>query len=247
MFRKIEVKPSTEIVSEWDALAPVRLRQITSGEDISYRHILVPGILELISKEVAATVLDAGCGVGFLTNLLAEHSAEVFGVDPSAESIAIARTHHGERANFIRGTLESYSEQNACSVDLVIANMVLMDVVDLSGFIAAAHHVLRPGGALVFSMTHPCFWPSYYGYARESWFRYDQELIVESPFKITAQPDCSMLSTHVHRPLSAYVQAFRSSLFSIEVLSEPMPSADVEAQYPEPWTCPRYLLGCCRC
>lgn len=243
MFRRVDAKSAAMIISEWDALAPIRLRQITSGKDITYRHVLVPSILALVSGEVAATALDAGCGVGFLTDLLAEHAGEVVGVDPSAKSIVIARAHHGKRAKFIQDILESYSKQNPSSADLVVANMVLMNVLDLDGFLAAAHRVLRPGGALVFSMTHPCFWPSYCGYAREPWFKYDQKIIVESPFGITAQPNCPLLSTHVHRPLDAYVQALRKALFSIEVLGEPMPSADVDALYPEPWTYPRYLVG----
>ena len=247
MFRNVDAKTAAMTTSEWDALAPIRLQQITSGQDITYQHILVPSILDLVSGQAAVTAVDAGCGVGFLTDLLAEHAGGVIGVDPSAESIAIAREHFGKRVNFIQETLESFSEKNARSTDVVVANMVLMSVLDLNSFLTAAHRVLRPGGTLVFSMVHPCFWPSYYGYVHESWFRYDQELIVESPFKITAQPDCSLISTHVHRPLHAYVNAFRRALFSIEVLVEPMPSVEVDALYPEPWGYPRYLIGLCRC
>jgi predicted TPR repeat methyltransferase len=246
MFRNVDVKPPAAIVAEWDALAPIRLRQITSGADISYREVIAPSILALASKEAPGIGLDAGCGIGYFTDLLAEKVGEVIGVDPSIESIAIARAHYGKRAAFHVATLEDYSAQNTCSADLVVTNMVLMDVVDLDSFLGAAYRVLRPGGALAFSTTHPCFWPSYYGYAHEPWYRYNQQLIVESPFRITAQPDCPLLSTHVHRPLNAYVQAFRKSLLSIEILSEPMPSADVEAHYPEPWKYPRYLVGLCR-
>jgi SAM-dependent methyltransferase len=246
MFNNSKAKTAAAIVAEWDALAPIRLRQIQSGADITYRHVLIPSILALASKEVPATALDAGCGIGFLTDLLAGQIGEVIGVDPSADSIALAREHYGKRAAFCLGTLESYSQHSIGSTDLVVANMVLMDVIDLDGFVAAAHQVIRPGGALVFSTTHPCFWPSYYGYEKESWYRYDQELIVESPFRITAEPTCPLRSTHVHRPLNAYVEAFRRSFFSIEVLGEPMPSAEVEAHYPEPWKHPRYLVGLCR-
>jgi SAM-dependent methyltransferase len=246
MFRNLDVKPPAAIAAEWDALAPIRLRQITSGADISYRHVLVPSILRLALNEAPATALDAGCGIGYLTDELAKHIGKVIGVDPSIESIAIARAYHSDRAVYYTETLESYSKQHAHSADLVVANMVLMDVLDLDGFIEAVRRVMRPEGALVFSTTHPCFWPSYYGYADEPWYRYDQEVIVESPFRITTQPECPLLSTHVHRPLSAYVQALRRSLFSIEVLSEPMPSADIEARYPAPWRYPRYLVGLCR-
>jgi hypothetical protein len=124
--------------------------------------------------------------------------------------------------------------------------MVLMDILDLRDFVAAVSKVLRANGAFIFSTTHPWFWPSYYGYVNEPWFRYSLELVIECPFKITAVPDCPLLSTHVHRPLEAYIQGFSKAGLSIEALHEPMPSADIDALYPEPWVYPRYLVGLCR-
>jgi 2-polyprenyl-3-methyl-5-hydroxy-6-metoxy-1,4-benzoquinol methylase len=246
MFRVVATKSATTIVSEWDALAQLRHRQITSGEDISYLHILVPNVLALMLGEAPRTALDVGCGSGFLTNLIAERVSKVVGIDPSAENIAIARTHHANRADFVRETLETYSKRVASTFDVAIANMVLMDVIDLDAFLAAARSVLQPGGALIFSITHPWFWPSYSGYARETWFRYDRELIIESPFTISARRDCPLLSTHVHRPLKAYVAAFRRTSLVIEGLHEPMPSEDVAALYPDAWEYPRFLVGICR-
>jgi hypothetical protein len=121
-----------------------------------------------------------------------------------------------------------------------------MDVPDLHIFISGLYLVLRANGLLIFSVTHPWFWPNYYGYDQEPWYRYDRELIIESPFRITSTPDCPFLSTHVHRPLAAYIGALRQTGFSICDLREPMPSPDVEARYPRPWTTPRYLIGFCR-
>jgi SAM-dependent methyltransferase len=246
MFRKIERKATEGIAAEWDVLAPVRFQQITSGEDITYHHILVPSVLGLMPREPVAAALDAGCGIGYLTNLLTDHSARVVGVDASAESIDIARAHFGKRAEFIQETLESHSAKNTGAYDMVVANMVLMDVPDLHVFVSALHLVLRPKGVLIFSVTHPCFWPNYYGYDQEPWYRYDRELIIESPFRITSRPDCPFLSTHIHRPLEAYIGALREACFSIDDLRESMPSPDVEARYPLPWTTPRYLVGLCR-
>jgi len=246
MFRRLERKSTKAIASEWDILAPVRFQQITSGEDITYHHVLVPSVLRLMPGQPVAAALDAGCGIGYLTNLLTDHAALVVGVDASAESIEIARAHFGTRADFIQETLESHSKKNTQAYDIVIANMVLMDVSDLDVFVSALHLVLRPNGVLIFSVTHPCFWPHYYGYDREPWYRYDRELIIESPFKITARPDCPFLSTHIHRPLEAYIGALRHARFFIDELREPMPSPDVEARYPDPWATPRYLVGRCR-
>lgn len=61
--------------------------------------------------------------------------------------------------------------------------MVLMDVLNLDSFLEGVARRLRKGGAFIFTMTHPCFWPEYYGYRNESWFRYNDDAIVESPFE----------------------------------------------------------------
>lgn len=246
MFRRIEKKSAAAIAAEWDALAPIRFKQMISGEDLTFNHVLAPAILGLASGERVKTVIDAGCGVGVLANLLAKQGNKVIGVDPSPESIAIARKHFGQSVNFFLGTLETYVANHREKVDLVVANMVLMDVQDLDVFIASARDILHPGGALVFSTTHPWFWPVYYGYANEPWFKYDQVTVFESPFRISAHPDLGLNSTQVHRPLTNYIKALTGAKFIIEAIYEPMPTPDVDAQYPKPWQFPRYLMGICR-
>jgi 2-polyprenyl-3-methyl-5-hydroxy-6-metoxy-1,4-benzoquinol methylase len=246
MFRKVEKKSLAAIAAEWDALAPIRYDQIASGQDLTFTHVLAPAILDLASNERANTVIDAGCGVGVLAGLLAAQGSKVIGVDPSPNSISIAQTHFGQSADFFLGTLETYTASCCEEADLVVANMVLMDVLDLNSFIVSAYRTLRPGGAFVFSTTHPWFWPVYYGYADEPWFKYDQETVFESPFRISARPDLGLYSTQVHRPLENYVKAIIGAQFAIEALFEPMPTADVDATYPKPWQFPRYLLGICR-
>jgi SAM-dependent methyltransferase len=46
------------------------------------------------------TVLDVGCGPGYFSNMMASHGAEVLGVDPSEEYLAIARTNAVANARF---------------------------------------------------------------------------------------------------------------------------------------------------
>jgi 2-polyprenyl-3-methyl-5-hydroxy-6-metoxy-1,4-benzoquinol methylase len=246
MFRKLDQKSQKLIEAEWDVLAPIRLDQIATGADITYRHVLIPAMLALIPEKCAEFALDAGCGVGFFTNILADHAIKTVGVDSSAGSIEIASANFGTRATFVCSTLENHAQTNQAVYDLAIANMVLMDVLDLGLFLASVHRTLRPEGVLVFSITHPCFWPRYYGYEQEKWYRYDKELIIESPFRITNDPNLPLSSTHIHRPLQAYITSLTQAGFEIEKLYEPMPSPDVEVHYPFPWTGPRYLIGSCQ-
>lgn len=246
MIRNVLTKNPREIYAEWDALAPIRLKQILSGKDLTFKYVLSPLMHDLVAMEGAKSILDIGCGVGVLTEELARGNADVVGVDPSRVSIELAREMFGKSATFRRGSAEWYASVTKKRFSVIVANMVLMDALDLSSFVNAVAGLLRRGGVFIFSITHPCFWPTYYGYSEESWFHYNQELIVESPFKISNQQDCQLNSTHIHRPLEKYVDEFVKAGLVVDGLFEPYPTSDIGKLYPKPWRFPRYLVGRCR-
>lgn len=245
-MRKRDSKPLFELVKEWDAIAPIRIDQIISGRDVTFSNILLPGVMSLIDSEKRGSVLDAGCGVGVLTTHLSGIFEKVVGVDPSSESIRIAKEKFGEDAQFFVNTMEEFSSNCKTKFDVITANMVLMDVLDLKSFLLAVTRRLKRGGSFIFTMTHPCFWPEYYGYRNEEWFRYNDEVIVESPFRISFQQDCRLISTHVHRPLERYIDEFSTSGLRLEEIHEPFPDAKLQASYPSIWEFPRYIVGRCR-
>jgi 2-polyprenyl-3-methyl-5-hydroxy-6-metoxy-1,4-benzoquinol methylase len=109
MFHKMSKISMGKIAREWNDLAPVRFQQITSGDDISYHHVLIPNILALMPRQPVAAALDAGCGIGFLTNLLTDRAVRVVGVDVSPESIKIAQAHFGKHIEFVHKTIEDHS------------------------------------------------------------------------------------------------------------------------------------------
>jgi SAM-dependent methyltransferase len=243
-FRKVEAKSQHEITAEWDALAPIRYQQIMSQQDLTFWRMLVPNVLSMLPLTKADNIIDAGCGVGVFTAILKSISKNVIGIDPSEKSIELARHFSGPQ--FITSTLEDYATRSIPTASVVVANMVLMDVIDLRAFLKAAFAVLRPNGALIFTLTHPYFWPDYYGYSNAPWFHYEQEAIVVSPFRISAQQDCPLNSTHIHRPLEFYMNSFFEAGFVTELLQEPMPSPDIARMYSTPWRFPRYLVGLAR-
>lgn len=245
MFQRLNKKSSATISKEWDALASLRLQQIESGADVTYRNIILPNMLRLVNSERPLRILDAGCGVGFFCQVLTESSHIVTGIDPSGKSISLARSFSPNTLEFCVSTLEDYARRSSRTFDVVVANMVLMDVLHLTAFVSCARKMLHANGRFIFSITHPFFWPQYYGYAKENWFSYGKEIIIESPFRITAQQTCLLNSTHIHRPLQAYFHAFAQAGFLVKELLEPMPPPQVAAKYPAPWAGPRYLFGVC--
>src|SRR5262245_8684655 len=88
-IRPCAAKKHADLALEWDQLAEERHRQITSGEDLSFEHVVVPTTLRLLDGADAALVLDIGSGTGDFTARLAKVAKQVIGLEPAPTSIAV--------------------------------------------------------------------------------------------------------------------------------------------------------------
>jgi SAM-dependent methyltransferase len=207
--------------------------------------------LELLSGSLADgnSVLDAGCGTGtFISELSVEHSKVSFvGVDPSMVSIKTAekRRRPGTNCVFRTASVEDLLSVRGEPVyfDAVIANMLLQTVGNLTAVLKSCSSLLKPAGVFVFAVSHPCFWPRYWGYDEEPWFRYDNEIWIEAPFRTSLSPRSQLRATHIHRPLESYVNNLSDVGLVLDKLTAPMPDDDVEGAYPIAWEFPRFLIG----
>jgi SAM-dependent methyltransferase len=93
-----------------------------------------------------ARVLDVGCGNGTLLRALQAHwpGAELFGCDPSADSIA---SGSGDGVRLWTGTASDLPDD--VRADVVVAVNVIEHTEDPMAFLAALRRTLRPDGRLV--------------------------------------------------------------------------------------------------
>ncbi len=236
-------KSADEMTREWDQLAEERNQQIVSGEDLSFRHVVVPSALRLLASADTSTVLDVGCGTGHFTLQLSRMAKKVIAIEPSAASIRVARDVCRDASNvqFVHGYLENSVGQLAEARPTgAAAVMTLMSVANLSAFASALASALPGGAKFVAIVTHPWFWPQYWGYQSAAWFGYYRETFIEAPFTISRKRT-KIITTHIHRPLEQYVATFFEAGFRLELALEPLPDQEVEALYPKPWSFPRFL------
>lgn len=127
-------------------LNPVRIRYIL---DHATRHFDRDAKVRQPLKDLA--VIDIGCGGGLLSEPMSRLGGAVTGVDPSAESIAIA-SHHATQSglaiNYLAATAEDLAGKKR-QFDLVLALEVVEHVADLPAFIETCGQLLAPGGLMV--------------------------------------------------------------------------------------------------
>ena len=110
-------------------------------------------LLEDLGLEPAGLrALDVGCGGGLLAEEFARLGFAVTGVDPSPESLAVARRHadqQGLRIEYDVAEGEALPFDKG-SFDVVYCCDVLEHVRDLERVIAESARVLRPGGVYLY-------------------------------------------------------------------------------------------------
>jgi len=104
-------------------------------------------------------VLDAGCGAGYGSNILAEAGAtEVTGIDSSAPVVEAAQAAAAHGARFEVGDIASLSLADA-SIDLVVCLETLEHLDDPEGALDELARVLAPDGLLIVSAPNRNVYP----------------------------------------------------------------------------------------
>lgn len=95
-------------------------------------------------------ILNAGCGSGELSNLLAAAGHQVVGVDPDPTYIQLARDRAGDRfpdSTFVVSTIEDYTGE--ADFDVAVSTDVLEHIEDDVTAFEKMARLVRPGGLVL--------------------------------------------------------------------------------------------------
>lgn len=133
--------------------AQLKATQEESGAD---HDGTVRQFLQVIGDLSGLDVLDAGCGEGYLSRILAQGGARVTGIDISPRLIEIARAKDLDGAiEYQVADLSQPLPTYQGRFDLVTSYFVLNDVCDYQGFLTTLASALKPAGRLVLLMNNP--------------------------------------------------------------------------------------------
>lgn len=144
-------------------LDKAKIKQSFSAASVTYdgvaelQRTVGKALLATIDTEsLAGTLLDLGCGTGFLTSGLLVNSTPIIALDIALPMLQVTRTKLADTPNvsYICADAEQLplGEQ---IVDGVFSNLALQWCVNLDAVFTGIKQVLKPGGRLVFSIFGP--------------------------------------------------------------------------------------------
>jgi ubiquinone/menaquinone biosynthesis C-methylase UbiE len=110
----------------------------------------IPPLLDATAVLEEMSVLDVGCGPGYVSAAAAARGARPRGLDFSREMIGIAQRMFPE-IEFQEGDAQNLPFVNA-TFDRVLANFALLHVPDPGRVCAEACRILKPGGKFGFTV-----------------------------------------------------------------------------------------------
>jgi 2-polyprenyl-3-methyl-5-hydroxy-6-metoxy-1,4-benzoquinol methylase len=156
---KIDVSDNQESWEQNSEDWITRMRIDMAG-DSNRRFIIDPALWSLLGNVRGLSVLDAGCGNGYLTRVLATKGANAVGVDYSKTFIEYCRKIEAEinlGCKFYETSITAMNDIESQSFDVVVSNVVMVDVLDYKAAFKEIARVLKDDGRFIWSNVHPVF------------------------------------------------------------------------------------------
>jgi len=125
-----------------------------TGDDVHQIQI-DPYIFQIIGDPKGKVICDLGCGNGYMARIFAQKGAKVFASDISEDLIEIAKTKSKNLdIRYQVHSADDLSDYEDKSFDIVVMNMSIHYLNDLTKLFSEINRVLKIDGIFAFSTNH---------------------------------------------------------------------------------------------
>src|SRR5476649_1337002 len=207
----IEALSDGKRVEAWKRDASPGTDAVRAGEMESRRLVTDRAILDAVLACKPQTVIDLGCGEGWLALAIQQNGIEVTAMD-AVPALALA----AKQAGVVDSRVMSYEEiaegQLKLSADVVVCNFSLLGKESVDGLLRAIPMLLKPDGALIVQTLHPLVscgdLPYIDGWRAGSWAGFSAEFSDAPPWYF--------------RTLGTWLELIRTSGLTLHALHEPV-------------------------
>ncbi len=237
----------------WSQIAEHYHQFVGSDADKLRTELLYPHLWQAMSPLTSKRILDIGCGNGFFAFHTASKGAQVEAFDNTA-MISIAKLHFSHpEVNYSEGDANKPFPYLDASFDYTCANLVLMDMPEISTLLQETKRVLKLAGQALFTILHPCFTPPVGRFRRGlkgrfnhnyAYFHLNNYFTPPSPIaKQSFGPDIPP-TNYYHRTISEYSHLFQQAGLNITNILEPYPNDQFIKQYPHFYHAQKVSIFC---
>ncbi|HVF38631.1 MAG TPA: class I SAM-dependent methyltransferase [Gemmatimonadaceae bacterium] len=200
-----------KVLDSWHKNAEPWASAIRDSRIESRNLVTNQAIIDAILARHPESVLDIGCGEGWLVRALAEHAIKGIGVDAVPDLIARAKTEGG--GDFRVMSYESIASGDlSATADVVAINFALIGKESVEALFKRLPELITAGGAVIIQTLHPLMScgdaPYVDGWREGSWAGFSADFTDPAPWYF--------------RTMESWVRLFSDSGMSLIDLREPL-------------------------
>ncbi len=200
-----------KIIESWEINAQSWTAAVREGQIESRKQVTDQAIIDAILNRLPGSVLDIGCGEGWLVRELAARNIHAVGTDVVPRLIEEAQSARG--GDFRALSYEEIADGKLkVSVDVVVCNFALLGKESVEGVFRAVPSLLNSHGTFVVQTLHPVMAcgdsPYRDGWREGSWAGFSTDFSNPAPWYF--------------RTLESWIKLFVGSGFRLGEVREPL-------------------------
>jgi ubiquinone/menaquinone biosynthesis C-methylase UbiE len=196
-------------------------------DDTYHAKVIVPNLTRLVALKTTESLLELGCGQGYVLEKFLKYSTNLTGVDIGTELVEIAKKNN-PKISYHTASADDQRILEGEKFDAIIIVLALQNMKNLSGVVDNVSRLLKKEGRAYLVLNHPAFripqnsdwlFDDKKGVQARRVDRYMSEIEISIDMTPGRKADKEMTRSF-HRPLQVYSKAFGKQGFAITKIEE---------------------------